>query len=317
MNIKPIRTDADRKAALAEIEHLWQAPPGSPEGARFVDLGDLGTRSQKLGPMRYVVSLTGLVIGCLVCLSCSRSADRPSGGASDVSSRIAQLLERYQELDRFSGSFAMSVDGELLFAGGYGESDRAKGTPISAATKLDLASLTKQFTAAAILKLEADGKLRVADRVADHLPDYPRPQADQITLHHLLSHTSGIPSLWRLGDGLEGIEASAEPIALADLLALFQDRDLLFEPGERYRYSNSGYVVLAAVIESASGKSFAEVLRQALFLPLGMNDTGCHDTAERALPYFGYPPEIERAEPVFRSWSGGHGGAHSSPLGRV
>jgi CubicO group peptidase (beta-lactamase class C family) len=256
------------------------------------------------------------LVSCSLCLGCDPAPqDRTPTGV--VPAEIDGLVERYEALGRFSGAVAVAVDGERIFAKGYGLADREGGRPNTVNTRFALASLTKQFTAAAVLKLEAEGRLRVEDPVSAYLPDYPRPQGDRVTIHHLLSHTSGIPSLWRLGDGLESVEPTREAISLDELRSLFDSRDLLFEPGERFRYSNSGYVVLAAIIESVTGSSYADYLRDALFRPLGMKDTGCGPARGDAIPYRGYPPAIKAAPVEHASWSVGDGCAYSTVLDLV
>ena len=253
-------------------------------------------------------------VGCLVCLSCGQPGRDTEPVFRQMATEIDELVQAYEALGRFSGAVAVGVDSELLFAHGYALADRETAIGNTPETRFDLGSLTKQFTAAAILKLEAAGRLRVEDSISTHLPDYPRPQSDRVTLHHLLSHTSGIPSLWRLGDGLEDVEATPDPISLDSLLGFFQSRELLFEPGERFQYSNSGYVVLAAIIEKVSEKPYEDYLQEALFRPLGMNDTGCKSATDEAKPYHGHSPDIELAPSEHPSWSVGDGCVRSTVL---
>ncbi len=254
-----------------------------------------------------------LLVCCLVSggSGCGFRSEKRSGDEAQASGQpsfgLDDLAQRYEELGRFSGAVAMAVEGELLFAGGYGLADRDSGTANTVNTVFDLGSLSKQFTTAAILKLEAEGKLRIEDSVSVYLPDYPRPQGELVTIHHLLNHTSGIPSLWRLGDGLEEVEATTEPISLDELVDFFDDRELLFDPGERFRYSNSGYVLLAAIIEAVTQLPYQAYLEKALFEPLGMERTGCRRHEDGATPYHGYPPHITVAEREHPSWSVGDG----------
>jgi len=186
----------------------------------------------------------------------------------------------------FQGSVLAAKDGRVVFKAGYGLADAEKKIPSTPATKYLIASITKTFTAAAVLLLEEEGLLKLSDPIAKYLEDYPPETAAKVTIHHLLSHTSGIP------------EAAADPRSLGDLtkprtpeelIALFKDKPLEFEPGAGCRYSNSGYVVLGKIIECASGRSYYDYVREKIFLPLGMKDSGVggadRDVAELAVGY--------------------------------
>lgn len=159
-------------------------------------------------------------------------------------------------------------DGEPVVRRAYGYADLERRVPATPATNYRLASITKQFTAATILLLAEDGKLRLDDPVREWLPALPATQG-HITIHHLLTHTSGL--------------VDYEEIMPADLETQLRDADVLelqsgepglyFEPGTRWRYSNGGYALLALIVERASGTSFQAFLKQRIFLPLGMRDT--------------------------------------------
>ena len=165
----------------------------------------------------------------------------------------------------------VSQDGEVLFSKGYGLANVADNVSISAKTKFRIGSVTKQFAAAAILKLQEDGKLKVTDKLTKFIPDYPR--GDEVTLHHLLTHTSGITSYTSKGDFYEKVTKPIEP---QDLIASFKNDDFDFSPGEKWSYSNSGYFLLGHIVAQVSEKSFDEYLRETFFVPLGMKDTGVH-----------------------------------------
>lgn len=159
-------------------------------------------------------------------------------------------------------------DGEAALRRGYGLADLETGAPITAASNFRLASLTKQFTAAAILLLAEDGRLRLDDPVRKWLPTLP-PAAEPVTLHHLLSHTSGLIDYEDVMP-----EAIDGQLRDADVLALLEPHDrLYFAPGTQYRYSNSAYALLALIVGKASGSDFAGFLRERIFLPLGMTHT--------------------------------------------
>lgn len=180
---------------------------------------------------------------------------------------IERLMQRYQG-DVPGASLLVLREGEAVVHRGYGRSDLEQGIEAGPATNYRLASVSKQFTAAAILLLAQDGKLRIEDPVRRWLPSLPAA-ADAITLRHLLTHTSGL---------LDYEDLMAEPyigqIHDAGVLALLEREErLLFPAGSAYRYSNSGYALLALVVERASGLDFPAFLRQRIFLPLGMHDT--------------------------------------------
>ena len=130
----------------------------------------------------------------------------------------------------------------------------------------EIASVTKQFTAAAILLLQERGKLSVDDDITKYLPDYPT-HGRKITIDHLLNHMSGIPEVTGLP---EWWPRRREDLTLSQLIDLFKDKPLDFNPGEKQAYSNSGYILLGAILEKASGKSYEDFVEQEIFAPLGM-----------------------------------------------
>ncbi|MEL6401894.1 MAG: serine hydrolase [Cyanobacteria bacterium J06626_4] len=196
-----------------------------------------------------------------------------------TSSRIAQnstltaefdaYLQAHYETGRFMGAVVIAQPDEILFVNSYGMANLEHQVPNARLTKFRIGSITKQFTAAAILHLQDRGLLDVQAPVATYLPDYPN--GERITIHHLLTHTAGIPNLTSFPDYLEWMK---QPTTLAALIARFQDLPLEFEPGEQFRYSNSGYVLLTQIIEQVSGQSYADYLQTQLFTPLGLENTG-------------------------------------------
>jgi D-alanyl-D-alanine carboxypeptidase len=239
----------------------------------------------------------------------------PPSGDRQVAREVDRIARRYAALERFSGSVLAARGGRVLFRGGYGLADRERGIANTPATRFDIGSLSKQFTAAAVLKLEAEGKLSVDSPVSRYLPDYPKEQGSRITLHHLLTHTSGLPSLGRRGP-LESVAEDCTAKTLDELLAYSRDLPLQFAPGAEYRYSNSGYMLLAAVVERVSGVPFDEYLRTALFRPAGLRATGraAPDAAVpgRAVGYMGYEPGVAPAACHHPGWQTGAGGVLST-----
>jgi len=169
-------------------------------------------------------------------------------------------------------------------------------------TRFHIASISKSFTAAAILMLQERGQLHMQDTLAKFIPDYP--QGDKITLHHLLTHTSGIPNVNNLPTYSE---KSLLCLNLTQIIPLFEDKPLEFQPGARFRYSNSNYNLLAFIIEKASGKDYGKFLEENIFRPLGMNATGNDDGSNALIPNraSGYVPvgmqDVENTP--FLNWS--------------
>ncbi len=178
------------------------------------------------------------------------------------------------------GAAALVVrNGEVLLRKGYGLAELELGVPVAPEMVFELGSVTKQFTAAAILMLEERGLLSVEDDVTKHLPDYPTHGA-KITIDHLLTHVSGIPSYTGLPEWIPRIR---EDISLTDLIGLFKDKPLEFEPGERWAYNNSAYILLGAVIEKVSGKTYEDFVEQEIFAPLGMKRS-CYGSQSEVIP---------------------------------
>lgn len=160
-------------------------------------------------------------------------------------------------------------DGKTLFRKGYGMANVELGVPIRPDHVFRIGSITKQFTAVAILMLMERGKLALDDRITKFVPRYPT-HGHKITIEHLLTHTSGIKNYT---DMPEQAKISKEDRPLADQIAFFKDQPMEFKPGERWSYSNSGYLLLGAVIEKVSGQSYEAFLQRHIFDRLGMADT--------------------------------------------
>jgi CubicO group peptidase (beta-lactamase class C family) len=232
-------------------------------------------------------------------------------GDCSMKPQVDALMKDYTG-DVPGASVLVLRDGEPVVRAGYGLSDLEARTPASAPTNYRLASVTKQFTAASILLLAEDGRLKVDDPVRKWLPSLPKV-ADSITIRHLLTHTSG------LIDYEDVIPETFKPqLHDADVLRLLESQDrTYFKPGTSYRYSNSGYALLALIVERASGRTFATFLRERIFQPLGMSNTvayeeGISTVSNRA---FGYTQEQGRWNRTDQSQTSavlGDGGIYSS-----
>jgi len=170
-------------------------------------------------------------------------------------------------------------DGEVVFKGGYGMANLELGVPLETDMVLRLGSMTKQFTATAIMLLEQEGKLSVSDDITKHLPDY-NIQGRTITIEHLLTHTSGIPDIAAQPDWGE---QKRTPATNENMFGFLQDLPLEFEPGERFQYSNSGYWMLGAIVAAVSGMTYQEFVEERIFKALGMNSS-FHDRQQRVIP---------------------------------
>ena len=235
----------------------------------------------------------------------------PQVAASDQ--HIDALMQRYAG-DVPGAALLVLHDGKPPVRRGYGLADVAAGTPVAPASNFRLASVSKQFTAAAILLLAEDGRLRLDDPVRRWLPALPA-SADGITLHHLLSHTSGIADYEDLMDPVA--TAQVHDADVLRLLATSADARPYFAPGTAYRYSNSGYALLALVVGEASGQDFASFLRERIFLPLGMRGTvafedGVSTVAHRAYGHSLVDGAWRRTDQSTTSAVLGDGGIYSS-----
>lgn len=242
---------------------------------------------------------------------------RPTGLNSEVViQRMHQLLNAYDSYGRLSGSILFSYRGETVLAEGFGWASQARQIPNTISTSLDIGSVSKQFTAAAILKLVEEGKVGLETPINRYLDEYASKKWKKVTVHHLLTHTSGIPSLYQSGQGLEELMPQPYNIEMADLIAYFHDKKLLAKPGKKYRYSNSGYVLLAAIIEKVCGTEYDQYLQETFFQPLNMEGTYWPDTRSYndAQGHLGFNAQTKSAEKWSASWAVGAGGWFSSVL---
>ncbi len=205
----------------------------------------------------------------------------------------------------------VSHNAEVLFSNAYGLACLAHDVPATPQSRFRIGSVTKQFTAAAILKLQEEGKLSVDDPLSKFLPEFPC--GDEVTLRHLLTHTSGIHSYTDKPEFMEKVGTDIEPTRLIDW---FRDDPFDFSPGEQWKYCNSGYFLLGRVIEIVSGESYAAYLQSTFFDPLGMTATGVH-TATAVIPHeaFGYTfadGEIRKAVNWNMAWAGAAGALYST-----
>ena len=222
---------------------------------------------------RHVIQMTVILL--------LRAAASDAQDASRMDQVVTTLVP-----GRFMGTVLVARGDEILLSRGYGLANLEWQLPNTPSTKFQLASITKQFTAASILLLEEQGKLNVDDRVKKYLPDAPAAW-EKITIFNLLTHTAGIP------DASDPYSLAQSPMPTQALVARFRDKPLDFEPGASWNYSSAGYVLLGYLIEQVSGQSYERFVQQNIFTPLSMKDSGygSHQAviARRAASYASAP----------------------------
>lgn len=205
----------------------------------------------------------------------------------------------------------VAKDGLVLYRKGFGYADIKDKIPVTPETKFRIGSVTKQFTAAAILKLQDEGRISVNDKLSKFIPDFPR--ADEVTIYHLLTHSSGIHSYTNNDDFLDKV---TQPITPDSLVNLIKKGPYDFNPGDDFWYNNSGYFLLGYIIDKISGKSYAAYLKDNFFDPLQMNNTGIYHTAiQLTKEAKGYTKDGEEYQPALNwdmSWAGAAGAIYST-----
>lgn len=187
---------------------------------------------------------------------------------------IDLLIGNYVKNSQFNGSVLVSEQGKVILRKGYGMANMEWDIPCEANTKFRIGSVTKQFTAAIVLQLASEGKLKLDATMTEYLPGYRKDTGDKVTIHHLLRHTSGIPS-YTTPDFFKN--KSRTPCTVDEFVEQYCSGDFEFEPGADFRYNNSGYFLLGAIIERVDGKTYAESVKTRIFVPIGMADSG-YDT---------------------------------------
>src|SRR6476646_1583827 len=206
-----------------------------------------------------------IILAVVLTASCLAQDKVPNASVA----RMEQIIQANVP-KQFMGTVLVAQDGKVVLDKGYGFANLEWDIPNTPTTKFRLGSLTKQFTAASILLLEERGKLKIDSPVKQYLTDAPAAW-DKVTIFHVLTHTSGIPSFTSFPEFRSKEAHAMTPQQLVDW---FRDKPLEFEPGTKWNYSNSGYVLLGYLIEKISGQSYIDFLQQNIFTPLGMKDSG-------------------------------------------
>jgi CubicO group peptidase (beta-lactamase class C family) len=224
---------------------------------------------------------------------------------------VDSLFTSLVKADSAGAAVLVAQNGKVLFEKGYGLADVEKRAATTTETQFRIGSITKQFTAAAILKLQEEGRLSVNDKLAKFIPDYPR--GDEVTIHHLLTHTSGIHSYTSKPGFMENVTA---PAKTEDQIKWFKNDPYDFDPGKKWLYNNSGYFLLGYIIEKVSGESYGDFLRKKFFDPLAMKNTGVHSSTaaleHEALGYQFEDGKFTKALNWDMSKAGGAGALYST-----
>lgn len=191
----------------------------------------------------------------------------------DIVSKLEDYIGELSMNDVFSGSVLVAKHGEVLFKHAYGLANKGCSINNKVDTKFNLGSMNKMFTAVSIARLAEEGLLNFNDLIVKYLPNYPSHISNNITIHQLLTHTSGMGSYWN--DKYKAAVARIKSVD--DYSQLFIDDPLLFEPGARWGYSNAGYIVLGSIIESITGKDYFEVIREFVYTPANMINSESYD----------------------------------------
>jgi len=195
----------------------------------------------------------------------------PAQSMDDTAQEIAALARAHADLEMFSGTVLVAKNGEVVYAGAFGEANKDHHVPNKLETRYNIGSIGKTVTAVAVMQLVQEGKLRLSDSLGKFYPECPFAEKDSITIRHLLTHTSG------LGDYLEHKDYMAKLATLhsiGDALPMVFDQKPAFPAGERFQYSNSGMLLLGGIIEKVSGMPYRKYIRQRIFEPCGMTTSG-------------------------------------------
>ncbi len=195
---------------------------------------------------------------------------------------------------KFDGVILVGLNNRIVYQEATGIGDRQNGKKITPDSRFKIASLTKTFTAALIMKLVEDGKINLNDVIGKHLKDYNGEAKDKVTIHHLLTYSAGIPDC----EGGNGMTVYKEKLPLNDFIEKFCSGNLESEPGKKFNYNNSGYIILGKIIEVVTGSTFEKFLHKTILQPLKMYNTGTATLGDRdILPSYTYDDSLTTIYP--------------------
>lgn len=260
------------------------------------------SRSVRWSTILLLILLPLLTVGSAAQEQAKPTEDRKAVVSGELGAKLDQYLTRLARFG-FSGAVLVAKDGKVLLQKGYGFADEQHGIANTTQTAFDIASLTKQFTATAILKLESQGKLKTSDLISKYLPNIPADKTG-ITIHHLLTHTSGFDADFTKGKNITREQFVTEILKMP----------LVAEPGKQHLYANSGYCLLAAIIEVVSNQPYHKFMAD-LFGLAGMTNTGAYDDRERwqgVTVAHGYNDSTDNGLPTARPGDWGVRGAYDA-----
>jgi CubicO group peptidase (beta-lactamase class C family) len=220
-----------------------------------------------------------ILITIFVCVGIILPAPAPAQAPAPIAAQLDQILSSVYKADQPGAALLIMKDGQVLVRKAYGMADLELGVPLEPDMVFEIGSMTKQFTAVSILMLMEQGKLALSDPITKFLPDYPT-QGKTITVEHLLTHTSGIQSYTDMASWLPLMR---KDMGVSELIGIFKGQPMQFAPGERWRYNNSGYILLGAIIEKIAGATYADFIQKNIFDPLGMKHS-YYGSATRLIP---------------------------------
>ncbi len=207
-----------------------------------------------------------------------RLQDKASLKLPQKTDKIDALISKYHEYKLFNGSVLIVQDGRVLLRKGYGKANISWNIDAGSETRFRLGSITKQFTAMLIMMLKQEGRIRLDGTISDYLSWFDRKVGEKVTIHHLLTHTSGLPNYTNSPDF--PVTMSREILEPADFAKKYFETRLEFEPGKDIRYSNTGYYLLGLIIEEITKRSYERNLRERIFDPLGMKKSGIESPSQ-------------------------------------
>lgn len=237
-----------------------------------------------------------------------------NAGRADEQTEFSKFMSFVVEEYDFTGSVLVRKNSETIYTAGFGLANIELNVPNTPQTKFRIGSVSKQFTAMAIMILAENKKLRLDDPINKYFAQ-PVDAWKAITIHHLLNHTSGLMHSWELDEFRENLP---KPMTLVEVLDLFKPQPLLTEPGSSFHYSGVGYFILAHIIQSVTDSTYESYLRSEIFMPLGMDDTGSDDyfriLAKRADGYTRTSDGLQNASPIYMPNLLGGGSLYSTVL---
>ncbi len=214
---------------------------------------------------RNIIILLLLIVILIFCQTATLSAQQ-----SEMQKKVNDYIDAYVQMKQFSGSILIAKNGQVMLSKGYGKSSHQFNIENTPQTKYRIGSLTKGFTALAIIQLVENNKLSLDDKLIKFIPDYPR--GDEITIKHLLTMTSGIRNHTEFEDFDK--KRRVYQVTVSQTIETFKNKTLEFNPGEKFKYSNSNYILLGFIIEQISNMTYAEYIKQNIFKPLKMENSG-------------------------------------------